>query len=87
MKEDFTLEMQKEIRFHVSKCKGILEKLSTKKDRMHSIQGILGLAHELTDYYLNNTPYPSAEEVHLTFEDLADVNHIEVEDLKPKPSV
>lgn len=80
-KEDFSESVQKELSYHVSMCGGQMKEYCEESARLLIVQGILGYAHELTDYYLDNTPYPNIEEIHLTFEDLSDVNHIEDEDL------
>jgi hypothetical protein len=66
-----------ELRFHVQECGGDLQKLSTHEDRMHIIQGVLGYAHKVTDYYTDSTPYPSLVEIHHIFDDLDLVNQAE----------
>ena len=61
---------QKEIRYHVSNCKGSLETLEDPALRLKTIQGILGYAHDLADYYMDTTPYPTLLEIHGIFQDL-----------------
>jgi hypothetical protein len=68
--ETFSKEYQNDIKFHVGKCGGDLTKLSDKTLRMKTIQGILGFSHELVDYYLGETPYPTLVEIHNLFQDL-----------------
>ncbi|MCH9621060.1 MAG: hypothetical protein S4CHLAM20_04740 [Chlamydiia bacterium] len=60
---------QKELSFHVSNCGGKLSTLDTKEDQLKVIQGILGFAHTITDYYASETPYPSTEELTTLFSD------------------
>ena len=66
-----------EVRFHVHECGGDLKNLKTHPDRMRVIQGMLGYAHKITDYYMDSTPYPSLVEIHHTFDDLELVTEAE----------
>lgn len=74
---NFSKDQQKEIQFHASKCSGSLTQLKNQTIRLKTVQGILGYAHELADYYLGDTPYPSLIEIHNIFQDLDFVDHIE----------
>lgn len=71
LEKDFSKETRQEIRFHVHTCHGNLDKTSTLEERLAIIQGILGYAHDITDYYMDNTPYPAIIEIHNIFRDLA----------------
>ena len=81
LSNDFSDATLMEIRFHVHECGGDIKKIETHTERMHVIQGILGYAHKITDYYTNSTPYPSLMEIHHTFDDLELVTQ-EEEDLE-----
>ena len=70
---------QKEIVYHISLCGGTLLSLEEEKNRLCAVQGILGYAHILSDYY-TETPYPSLEEIHDIFQDL----HFVIETEKKK---
>jgi hypothetical protein len=63
LENNFSESNRKEISFHISICNGFLGKLKTKEDKNKVIQGILGYAHTLTDYYAAVTPYPSLDEI------------------------
>ena len=67
LEKNFSEESRKEINFHVSKCSGSLSKIDQKQDREKVMQGILGYAHTLTDYYAGVTPYPSIKEIESLF--------------------
>jgi hypothetical protein len=73
----FAPATQKEIHYHISVCKGHLDLLSKKEERLKVIQGILGYAHLLADYYMDNTPYPTIVEIHHLFQDLEMVHYLE----------
>ncbi len=77
MKESFPEETTKEIRFHLSMTGGALDRIESKEQRLRIVQGILGYAHELTDYYMDESPYPSIVEIHRIFKDLDFLNHTE----------
>ena len=77
---NFSSSQQKDIHFHISTCKGNLQNLDDQTVRLKSIQGILGYAHDLADYYMGKTPYPSIVEIHNIFQDLDFVTHIEEEE-------
>ena len=62
---------QKELAFHISVCKG---DLNNPKKRIESVQGILGYAHLLADYYMDHSPYPSKKEVRSIFQDLGELD-------------
>jgi|JI9StandDraft_1071089.scaffolds.fasta_scaffold02285_10 hypothetical protein len=81
---NFSCAAQKEIAYHASVCKGNLKALHKKEDRLKVIQAILGYAHLLADYYMDNTPYPTIVEIHHLFEELELVNHLEKADLSAK---
>jgi hypothetical protein len=66
-----------EIRRHVSLCGGDLDLINNQSIRLKSVQGILGYAHILSDYYTGETPYPSMVEVHGIFQDLDFIIHLE----------
>lgn len=66
----FSSDTQKEISFHVSMTQGDLDNLTDKSLRMRTIQGILGYAHDLTDYYTDDSPYPTLRDIHKIFRDL-----------------
>ncbi len=80
LEQSFSDETKKEIRFHISVAKGDLKNLQNKETRLRTIQGILGYAHDLTDYYMDDSPYPGFTEIHSLFRDLDLINHIEAED-------
>lgn len=77
---DFSDASLMEMRFHVGECHGNLSLIDTHEDRMRAIQGILGYAHKVSDYYMDSSPYPSLIEIHKTFEDLDLVNYLEDSD-------
>ncbi len=66
----FSEETQKEVLYHVSMTNGDLDNLTDKELRLRTVQGILGYAHDLTDYYTDDSPYPPITEVHKVFRDL-----------------
>ena len=76
----FSEETRKEIIYHVSMVEGSLEKMESKHDRIRVVQGILGYSHDLTDYYMDESPYPSIVEIHQVFKDLEFLSHTEEED-------
>ncbi len=80
--QGFSLDTQKELHYHISVCSGHVNKLSKKEERMKVIQGILGYAHLLADYYMDNTPYPTIVEINRMFQELDLVNQQEQEDLR-----
>jgi len=57
----------KELIFHITLCESSLSKISKEGERLKIIQGILGFAHSVTDYYVNETPYPNIEEIKVLF--------------------
>ena len=65
--KNFSFAAQKELSFHIHNCKGNLSFLETKEAQERVIQGILGYAHTITDYFAGETPYPSTEEIKNTF--------------------
>lgn len=65
--KNFSFATQKEISFHVHNCGGKISNIETESDRLKVIQGILGYAHTITDYFAGETPYPSIKEIHKTF--------------------
>ena len=73
----FSDQEKQEIKYHVGACNGSLSKLDSLEDRLMVVQGILGYAHTLTDYYMDSSPYPSIVEVHKTFEELDFITHLE----------
>ena len=68
----FTQEENKELSFHIRKCKGFLlsSENESKKDQTNTIRGILGYAHISADYILDSSPYPDNEEILSIFTDL-----------------
>lgn len=68
-----------DLKFHIQNCGADLANLEKRSSQLHAIQGILGYAHLLTDYYTDTTPYPTLIEIHNTFEDLDFVKHLEEE--------
>ena len=76
---NFSPSQQKEIGFHISKCFGNLQSINDQVVRLKCIQGILGYAHVLSDYYMGDTPYPTIVEIHNIFQDLAFINQQEEE--------
>lgn len=66
-KINFSQESQKEIFFHMDYCNFDLQNIETTKDLYPAIQGILGYAHTLTDYYTGNSPYPTIDEINDLF--------------------
>ena len=77
LKHSFCEASLRELRFHLSMTGASLEHLNTKKGRFFAIQGILGYAHEITDYYMDDSPYPTIVEIHRIFKDLDFINHLE----------
>ncbi len=77
LKNSFSEETRKEIVFHLSMTRGCLDEVQSKEQRLRTIQGILGYAHELTDYYMDESPYPTIVEIHRIFKDLDLLNHTE----------
>ncbi len=67
---NFSVSQQRDIKFHIRACAGSFEDLNNQVVRIKTVQGILGYAHELADYYMGDTPYPSIVEVHTIFQDL-----------------
>lgn len=67
LEKNFSRAMQKEMSFHISNCGGKIDLLQSPQKRLAAIRGILGYAHTITDYFINETPYPSIEEVDNTF--------------------
>ena len=67
LSKNFSFTSQKELSFHIHNCEGSLSNLHTKEERERVIQGILGYAHTITDYFAGETPYPSKEEIKNTF--------------------
>lgn len=65
-----SFEEMQEIIYHVSLMEGDLKKWKTKGDRLKIIQGLIGFAHILADYYLGESPYPSKQEIKALFTDL-----------------
>ncbi len=76
----FSLSQQKEIYFHVVSCNSNLSDLKNQTYRLKAVQGILGYAHDLADYYMGDTPYPSIVEIHNIFQDLDFITHTEEEE-------
>lgn len=62
MKNTLSSASQKELFFHVHNCNGNLNDLSDESNRLKAIQGLLGFAHTVTDYYASETPYPSQKD-------------------------
>lgn len=79
-KNNFSFAVQEELLYHVEVCQGNFYEADNPRQRMKVVQGILGFAHSLTDYYSGNTPYPRFEEIHETFRDLAFVTYLEEEE-------
>lgn len=75
--ENFTGETRKELEFHASQCEGNFNDLSDRKIQLRTIQGLLGYAHLLTDYYMDVTPYPTLVEIHEIFQDEELIQHLE----------
>lgn len=67
---DLSPDVYNEIIFHIEKCEGSIENISTEENKLSCIQGILGYAHHITDYYLSHEPYPTFVEIHKIFQDL-----------------
>lgn len=67
IEKNFSRASQKEMAFHVSNCGGKITNLSTPAVRSLVIRGILGYAHTVTDYFINETPYPSNTEIESIF--------------------
>ncbi|MCH9811271.1 hypothetical protein K0U07_00740 [bacterium] len=67
LSKNFSFSSQKELTFHIHNCNGNLSQLDTKEAQERVIQGILGYAHTITDYFAGETPYPSKEEIKSTF--------------------
>lgn len=67
---DFPLDIQKEVTFHVQICEGSLQNIESEEEKLSCIQGILGYAHQLTDYFMSHEPYPTFVEIHEIFQDL-----------------
>lgn len=70
MFEKLDIGAQKELHFHVHRCKGSLSEPEIKRDCKNTIRGILGYAHTLTDYYTSNSAYPCDQEILQIFDDL-----------------
>lgn len=68
---------KKELLFHITNCGGDLSSLAKRSSQLFVIQGILGYAHLLTDYFMDTTPYPTLVEIHTTFQDVDFVTHME----------
>lgn len=81
--KNFSEHQQKEIHFHISSCDGNLQSLENPVIRLKAVQGILGYAHDLADYYMDNTPYPTIIEIHHIFQDLDFVTMAEEEETPP----
>lgn len=60
-----------ELKFHITICGGNLEKTKKRSDRLLIVQGLLGYAYFITDYYTDESPYPTMTDIHKTFQDLA----------------
>ncbi len=67
LEKNFSLTEKKELIFHLSNCQSNLSTFQTEMQRLKVIQGILGFAHTVTDYYSTETPYPSLDEVKTLF--------------------
>lgn len=80
LSRDFSDSSLKEIRFHVGECQGDISKTERHEDRIRIIQGILGYAHKVSDYYMDSSPYPSLIEIHRIFDDLELVTYLEESD-------
>lgn len=80
LSRDFSDSSLKEIRFHIGECQGNISKIEKHEDRIRVIQGILGYAHKVSDYYMNSSPYPSLIEIHRIFDDLELVTYLEESD-------
>lgn len=76
----FSEETQKEVIYHVSMTGGDLDQLSDKELRLRTVQGILGYAHDITDYYTDDSPYPPMREVHKIFRDVELISQSEGQD-------
>jgi len=68
---------KKELNFHIKTCKGDINKLKSRSEQIFIIQGLLGYAHILTDYFMDDTPYPTIVEIHNIFQDVDFVNHLD----------
>lgn len=73
----FPIETQREMLFHISECEGSIEQIGKRKNDLKIIQGLLGFAHTITDYYASVTPYPSFQEIHQIFEDLKEITSLD----------
>ncbi len=71
--ENFSKDTINEIKHHVKICGGDIDKVNTAANRTLIMQGILGYAHLLVDYYMDKTPYPTVPEIE---EICSDVNFI-----------
>ena len=60
----------KELHYHIEICKGSIVNLSDRNNNLNIISGILGYANKTTDYYMNNSPYPTLKEIKEMFFDL-----------------
>ena len=67
LEKNFSEGTKKELIFHIKNCGGDLKSLLSKKERKVAIQGILGFAHSITDYYINSSPYPEIQEIDTLF--------------------
>lgn len=63
LEKNFSQNTKKEMIFHIKNCQGSLSLLKSKKDKQKVMQGIIGYAHTVTDYFASDTPYPSIDEL------------------------
>jgi hypothetical protein len=69
LEKNFSPSEKKELHFHLGNCKSNLSTFQTENERLKMIQGMIGFANIVTDYYSSDTPYPTIEEVKATFSD------------------